>query len=430
MGDSRQPLLGVSLRPFTAPGVCTRFGPLTWWGGPLNVEGLALSATHAFGSVLAGLMGTRHTISFDSARVAAWFGSFSHLRVDGEPLSAFAPLSGFFASSDGWVRTHANYPHHERALLRALDVEDGPSAAAAMRLMTSAQIEEAAQETGAIAVAVRQPGQVRSASGDWIEISEVGSARAFRPGDGAPLTGLRVLDLSRVIAGPSASRLLGALGADVLRIDPPHLPELTSHHLDTGFAKRTAVVDLADEGDRVRSLVDRADVVFLGYRLSSLERTGFGPEAIAERHPHVAVVSLDAWGEIPGWSGRRGFDSVVQAATGISHLYGTETDDGWRPGALPVQALDMATGLGMAAAALALAGRGGRAHLSLARTARFLIDGGAAPAAPEDVLLTLRDMESAYGLLTYAPVPISIDGVAVDYPAPPLPYGDGEPVWM
>ena len=189
----------------------------------------------------------------------------------------------------------------------------------------------------------------------WIrfETGPAGPPREITLGAGMrPLRGIRILDLTRVIAGPSASRLLGALGADVLRIDPPGIPELWDAHVDTGFDKRSAVADLSDRAtrERLHNLLAEADAVMLGYRLSGLHRYGFDPASLREAHPHLAVVALNAWGTSGPCAGRRGFDSIVQAATGIAHLYGAGEGDAWRPGALPVQALDHATGLGMGAA--------------------------------------------------------------------------------
>ncbi|EPH42811.1 putative CaiB/baiF CoA-transferase family protein C7orf10 like protein [Streptomyces aurantiacus JA 4570] len=172
-------------------------------------------------------------------------------------------------------------------------------------------------------------------------------------GDAGPLlpaAGLRVLDLTRVIAGPVATRTLALLGADVLRVDPPHLPELPDQHADTGFGKRSTALDLADRADRraFEDLLAGADVVVTGYRPGTLDRFGLAPEALAERRPGLVVAQLSAWGTTGPWSGRRGFDSLVQAASGIAVTEGAPD----RPGALPAQALDHGTGHLLAAAVL------------------------------------------------------------------------------
>lgn len=250
-----------------------------------------------------------------------------------------------------------------------------------------------------------------------------------------------MLDLTRVIAGPVSTRLLGALGADVLRVDPPQLPEITDQFVDTGFDKRSAEADLTAAAGRhqLEQLLETADVVITGYRRGSLNGFGLEPAVLLASRPELVVVTLDAWGGMGPWSGLRGFDSIVQAATGIAHLYGTENHDGeWRPGALPVQALDHATGYGVAAAAIALlarrgqAGLGGSAGLSLVRTAEELFalpavhSAGRTSLVPEPELGT---MASTYGELCYALPPLLVAGHPLDYTAPPVPYGSSAPAW-
>jgi crotonobetainyl-CoA:carnitine CoA-transferase CaiB-like acyl-CoA transferase len=189
-----------------------------------------------------------------------------------------------------------------------------------------------------------------------------------------------------VIAGPFATRTLASHGADVLRIDSPRLPDDPGSLVDTGLGKRHARLDLAAAADRrtVEDLLATADVVVQGYRPGALAGFGLDPAALAERHPHLVVVSLSAWGTEGPWAGRRGFDSLVQAATGIALECGSPDE----PGVLPAQALDHATGHLAAATVLAAVARrrdeGGGWHgeLSLARTAHWLL--GAPRQAPED----------------------------------------------
>ncbi len=172
--------------------------------------------------------------------------------------------------------------------------------------------------------------------------------RPWRDGGAAPLAGIRVLDLTRVIAGPVATRDLAVAGADVLRIDSPRLPEAPWQHLDTGHEKRSALMDLDDPSDRMRfeELLSTADVVVHGYRPTALARYGLDPQSLRERFPGIIVAQLSAWGTDGPWGDRRGFDSLVQAASGIAVL---ESGDGATPGALPAQALDHATGHFLAA---------------------------------------------------------------------------------
>ena len=441
------PLLPENVKP--APWAGLRW----WWGGRLDVEGLALGSVQMLATAVtsyAESAGRRAGIGLTSDGVAAAFASFAHLRINNKPVQGFAPLSGFRRTADGWVRLHANYPHHEAALLAALGVQDPEQVDDAVRGRTSAEVEEAVTARGGLAAEVRTPEQWgASAAGQapatdpWLRLDLRDSAPglARKSGDGGLLSGLRVLDLTRVIAGPSGSRILGALGADVLRVDPPGLPELEDQYVDTGFAKRSAVADLSDPDvrPRLRALLAEADVVLTAYRGGSLARLGLDPVSLQADYPHLAVVSLDAWGDAGPWAERRGFDSIVQAATGIGHLYGSTGDDGgWRPGALPVQALDYATGLGMSAAAVALVaarsrGIAGTAHLSLARTALELLHLPGPPPGTEPSALSepgLRRGASAYGELTYVPPPLLINGVQLEYPRVPPPYGSADLAWQ
>lgn len=431
------------------PLTASRTGPRWWWAGPLDVEGLALGSAEAFASALGALDPSADSARFtlDASVVAASFGSFSHLRVDDTPCVGFAPLSGFHRTADGWIRLHANYPHHEQALLSALGTRTADGARRELSRRTSADIEEAVCAQGGLAAVVREPHEWLASSSAaaltdtaWIqwETSDAAQTRPDVEGQGRrPLDGVRVLDLTRVIAGPSASRLLGALGADVLRLDPPGIPELWDHHVDTGFDKRSAIADLSDRTTReqAHALLDEADAIMLGYRLDGLQRFEFDPASLRERHPHLAVVSLDAWGTTGPYAGRRGFDSIVQAATGIAHLYGQGEGEGWKPGALPVQALDHATGLGMGAAMLALLraraqGQSGHAHLSLARTALELLR-AAPPPGPSAPLesVDLRRSTSSYGALEFVPPPLTIDGTQLEFFSVPQPYGASTLTW-
>lgn len=439
-------------------------GPRRWWRGPLDVEGLALGSVGAVIAALEELARVRGlalgTPSTSSALVSGSFSSISHLRVDGAPPDVWAPLSGFHPTGDGWVRLHANYPHHAERLLAALGLPTAEGLDAALRERTALEVERDVQAARGVAGAVRNPE-------DWAA-SAMGRAVANRPwidftlDDGAPrpaseafplasarqpLAGVRILDFTRVIAGPSATRLLAALGADVLRIDPPQLPELLDQHIDTDFGKRSALADLRipEQLAQVRTLAHEADIVFLGYRSSGLERFGLDPVSLRSDAPHLAVVSLNAWGLDGPWADVRGFDSIVQATSGIAQIYGASHDSSGhhgerRPGALPVQALDHATGMGMAAAAVALLAAGARgvtgsAHLSLATTAAQLLGSRSESTedddAPAGAALEVphRRARSAYGLLDFTPPPLRVGGEQLEYPHPPELYGTAGLRW-
>ena len=262
--------------PITAAAVPVPTGPRSWWGGVLDVEGLAL------GSVQAAIVGLHQLageaargVGLDAAGVAASFASLSLLRVEGRAPEGFAPLSGFFPTAEGWVRTHANYPHHAAALQTALGVSDPGRLADALLELPALAVEDLVQKAGGRATAVRTPADWNSTpmgqhlqEEPWIRFDLADRGAHPRRHLKGQLAGLRVLDLTRVIAGPTGSRLLAALGADVLRIDPPHLPELLDQHIDTGFGKRSALADLRrpDQLSTAHELLATADVLFTGYR--------------------------------------------------------------------------------------------------------------------------------------------------------------------
>ncbi|MFG2646129.1 CoA transferase [Streptomyces sp. NPDC048436] len=393
-------------------------------------------------------------VRVDDGAVAAAFTSERHLLVDGRAPVTFAPLSRFWRTADGWVRTHANYPHHRAALLAALGLPDDSVDATAGLLAerSSLDVEDAVYAAGGLAVALRTPQEwaahpqgVAGAGQPLLSRERIGEgpARALPALAGhpaLPAAGLRVLDLTRVIAGPVATRTLALLGADVLRVDPPRPPELPDQHADTGFGKRSATLDLAERADRrtFEELLARADVVVTGYRPGALDRFGLAPQALAERRPGVVVAQLSAWGGQGPWAGRRGFDSLVQVATGIAAAEGTPE----QPGALPAQALDHGTGYLLAAAVLRslteqVAGEGGArlVRLALERTAGWLLggfDGSGGPGGagvPYDPGPWLAETESPLGRLRYALPPVSFAGGPDNWARPPGRWGGDMPGW-
>ncbi|MFC6010556.1 CoA transferase [Nocardia lasii] len=387
-------------------------------------------------------------VRVDPDRVSAAFGSERLFRQGGAAPSAFAELSGFFRSADGWVRTHANYPHHRERLLRALELPaDGDAARFTDRVaaMKGAEIEDAATVAGAIAARVRteaewvdSPMGRAAASGPPVAVDSNDTAPGPHPSDNRlslaalgtptidrPLTGVRVLDLTRVLAGPVATRTLALLGADVLRVDPPHLPEIDWQFADNCQGKRSTLLDLRTDLAAFEELLAAADVLVTGYRPGALAAAGVD----TTRHPGLIEASVSAWGASGPWGARRGFDSIVQAASGISLVEGTAD----RPGALPAQALDHGSGYlltaGVMDALLARAedGIGRSVRVSLARTASWLL---AAPdrtpdhpaATPPDPSATVTHDD----IVTAAPVLADYD----DFRWPAPPYGSAQPFWV
>ncbi len=383
-------------------------------------------------------------VELDPLRVATAVTSEKHFRLRGEPVDAWAALSGFWPTADGWLRTHANYPHHRARLLTALGLPESTTAnelRARLATMTAFDAETAVVGAGGVAAAVRTEAEWRAhpqsravAPQPLLALARVGDAQA-RPLPPAPLTeplaGVRVLDLTRVLAGPVATRTLALWGADVLRIDSPRLPEPELQHLDTGAGKRSALLDLAIAGDlaALDALLDTADVVVTGYRSASLDRFGLSPEALAERHPGIVVARLTAWGTTGPWADRRGFDSIVQAASGISWL---ESKDGTTPGALPAQALDhsagylLATGVTTALRRQRAEGGSWLVETSLARVAAELLG---MPRDPRRTVPTWEPTVVARGDVTSAAAALHFEGGPDDWAMPPVAWGSSQPRW-
>jgi crotonobetainyl-CoA:carnitine CoA-transferase CaiB-like acyl-CoA transferase len=422
-------------------------GPASWWGGPLDVEGLARASVVLAlraASVLAEERGQPIGVGTTTARVAGAFDSFSHLRVDGRAPVVWAPMSGWFETADGWIRLHGNYPHHAAALSRTLGVRDRPELERVLRHLHASGTEARIRAGGGIAGALRTASEWRESpmaealdGAPWIAFSGHGSPQPLPPTTDLPLSGLRVLDLTRVLAGPTCTQLLAQLGAEVLRVDSPGRPEDLDTYLVTGAGKRSATADLrrAEDLRAVHRLLDGADVLVTGYRPGALAAFGLDDASIRTHHRHLVHVSLSAWGTAGPWAQERGFDSIVQAVSGIGHAYGSPDGGGrFRPGALPVQALDVAVGYGMAAAAMALLAarprRGaGSARLSLAKTADSLLDEGPrADARTLELAVDTTTVSSAHGSLTRTQSPVLLDGSPLALPAPGR-YGAADLAW-
>jgi crotonobetainyl-CoA:carnitine CoA-transferase CaiB-like acyl-CoA transferase len=427
--------LGLAWAPAVDP---ARSVPLPARTAVAALAWAGVSAASAAAAALAGAPAVR----LDPDRIALAYGSEKRLLVDRQHPEAFAALSGFFRAADGWVRTHGNYPHHAGALRHGLGLGESATrddvAAALQRLPAD---DAAARVTAAgglcVVVAAEDPAlDARLRARPLIEVRPIDTAPAGAVPTGspdAPLRGIRVLDLTRVIAGPVGTRTLALLGADVLRIDPPGLPEIAAQHLDTGHGKRSALLDLATPEGRARfdELLGTADVEALGYRASSLARIGLSPNALLRRRPGLVVAQHTAWAD----PDRRGFDSLVQAACGIALVEGAAD----APGARPAQALDHTTGYLLAAgvmAALARRGAEGGSWLvatSLRRVAAELLGmprrAAAAAATPVDPAPHLQEFDVAGSRVTTVGPAVAYVGGPTAFP-PLRPWGGDRAAWL
>ena len=313
-----------------------------------------------------------------------------YLRVDGKPPPpAWDAIAGIYKTRDRrFVRLHTNFPHHREAVCRVLNCKaERDDVQAALMQWDAEAFETAAYAAGGVVAVMRSyeewselPQAKALAALPLITIEKIGEAapKPWPRGD-RPLAGLRVLDLSRVIAGPVAGRTLAVHGADVLLVSGPELPAIPWLTIDTGRGKLTSFVELKSEQGRdvFHGLLAQADIVSQGYRPKSIAALGFSPEEAAAINPGIVYVSLSAYGDAGPWSERRGFDSLVQTSTGVNHAEGQAAGvDG--PKELPAQMLDHATGYLMAFGAMMAKARqaheGGSWHVrvSLAQTGRWL----------------------------------------------------------
>lgn len=376
------------------------------------------------------------------------FRSERRLRVDGLSREMWMSVSGDYRATDGWVKLHCNYPNHEAAALAVLGVPaDRAAVATAVADRRAAELAEAVIAAGGAAAVMRDreswlahPQGAAVRTEPLIGFERIGDAppRPLAMAD-RPLSGVRVLDLTHVIAGPVCGRTLAAHGAEVLHVGAAHLPTFRRLVIDTGFGKRSCHLDLRTAGgrDTLRELIAGADVLVQSYRPDSLAGKGFGPAELAELRPGIVTVSLAAYGHSGPWRIRRGFDSLVQLSCGIAEE-GARVAGVAEPNPLPVQALDHGTG--WLAACGVLTGLRRRAHeggswhvrLSLARTASWLdslgrkdIDGDKPSAAD-----LMSEMDSQFGRLGLVRTPGSLPGAEPYWTHGPRLPGSDSPGWV
>lgn len=359
-------------------------------------------------------------------------------------------IAGDYPARDGWIRLHTNAPHHRAAALSVLRVPPEREAVAAeLAEWNAADLEAAIVEAGGCAAEMRSrsawlahpQGQAVAAEPlVWWELTDRASAPTLEPRPGRPLAGVRVLDLTRVLAGPVATRFLAGYGADVLRIDPPSWDE-PGVVPDMTLGKRCARLDARTLEGRARlaELITEADVLVHGYRPGAINAIGFGEGERERLRPGLIDVSLSAYGWTGPWSGRRGFDSLVQMSAGVAEE-GMRRLGRDRPTPLPVQALDHATGYLMATAVLRglqerrASGRGLRARVSLARTAELLVsqgflDSGGSIGTGEEGDFAPRLETTGWGPAQRLRPPVTVGGVAMAWDRPAGPLGSSSPAW-
>lgn len=306
--------------------------------------------------------GLRQEVSVDMREAA--LECAGRFEIDGRAPALWDKLSGLYRcgppDAPGWLRLHTNFAHHRDGVLRLLGLAKGTdtdrsAVAAALGGWKALDFEAACTQAGLVVAALRtfdewdrHPQSAAVAARPLVEIERIGDAAPLDwpalPVDARPLAGLRVLEATRILAGPVGGRTLAACGADVLLVNSPDLPNIDAI-ADTSRGKRSALADLTTPAGRAGfAEVLQASHVFLqGYRPGALAAHGFGPAAVASMRPGIVMVSLSAYGEDGPWGGKRGFDSLVHAACGFNFAEAEAAGES-TPKALPIQILDMATG--------------------------------------------------------------------------------------
>jgi crotonobetainyl-CoA:carnitine CoA-transferase CaiB-like acyl-CoA transferase len=427
--------------------------------------GVAGAATIAAAGLAAAQLweqrtGRRQKVAVDVRQATASMRSGTYMKLgDGALSHARNSIMGTYPTKDGrWSYLHCNFPNHRAAALKVLGVseEDRGAVAKAVATWNALDLEEA------ILANKGAGGMVRSAE-EWkthpqaaaiaalplLEIEKIGDAPvAPLPKGDRPLSGIRVVDITRVLAGPTCARTLAEHGADVMKITAAHLPNLGYQEWDTGHGKLSAQLDLRDPSqlETLRGLIGQADVFSQGYRPGTLGARGLSPEELARLRPGLVYVSLSAFGHKGPWASRRGFDTVVQTVSGITLRQGA-LFPGKEPGPqfYPLSAIDYCTGYLMAMGAmLALAKRaqeGGSwlVRISLAQVGKWLVDLGEVPESelkgipaefsPEELERWSMVTETPKGLLKHLRPAAQLTETPARWARPSVPLGYHQPVW-
>ncbi len=462
----------------------------------IAAAGLAASELHRLRT------GIAQAVAVDMRHAAVEFRSERYFRTDAPPADPWDKIAGLYRTKDGgWIRLHTNFPHHRDGILKLLGTRlairaaqqgatescayDRDAVQQALLQWDGEAFETAAAEANMVVTKTRSlaewaahPQGEAVAQLPVLEIVKVAdSPPRPLPAADRPLSGVRVLELTRIIAGPVAGRTLAAHGADVLHITSPNLPSIPSLVIDTGRGKRNAFLDLdtAVGRDQLAKLTASADVFIQGYRPGGLAARGFDPLELARRNPSLIAVSLSAYGHVGPWSNRRGFDSLTQNANGINvaeaHAASLDARSGRlpegeseraskdsseaarqggaatgkmdRPKELPAQALDHAAGYLLAFGAMialhrrATEGGSWLVRTSLAQVGEWLkslgrIDGGhtAPDPKPDDIADLIETSDSGFGPLRAVRHAAILSATPARWVLPSMPLGHGKPEWL
>jgi crotonobetainyl-CoA:carnitine CoA-transferase CaiB-like acyl-CoA transferase len=430
---------------------------------PFRIGAAGAAALAATGLAAADLWelrtGRRQEVAVDLRQAVASLRSGHYLQVNGAKVrNERNPVMGMYPAKNGrWSYIHANFPNHRAAALRVLGCEENRDAVKrAVANWDALELEEAIIAAGGAGGMVRSmaewaqhPQAAAIAALPLLEILNIGNSPPQRLPEGdRPLSGIRVLDLTRVLAGPTCARTLAEHGADVLKITAPHIAARDDQEYDTGHGKLSARLDLRQPSDleTLKGLVRDGDVFSQGYRPGTLAGRGLSPEELAAVRPGLVYVSLCAFSHNGPWASRRGFDTVVQNVSGITTRQG-ELFPGSEPGPqfYPVSAIDYLTGYLMAFGAMVALARRAReggswlVRISLAQTGRWLVGLGevpeeAAKAAPKEFSQADLDRwsiesDTPAGRLRHLGPTVQLSETPPYWARPSVPLGYNEPIW-
>ncbi len=430
---------------------------------PFRITETSAAALAAIGLAVSDLWelrtGRRQEVAVSARQATASLRSGRYMLMDGKPVPTGRNLiTGIYPAKNGrWCYIHCNFPNHRDAALSVLGVPDDHEAVTkAVANRDALELEEAIIAANGAGGMVRtteewaqHPQAAAIASLPLMEIIKIGNSPPEKLPDGdRPLSGIRVLDLTRVLAGPTCARTLAEHGAEVLKITGAHLPNNGYQDYDTGHGKLSAHLDLREPQnlDALRGLISESDVFSQGYRPGTLGSRGLSPEALTQLRPGIIYVSLSAFGHVGPWASRRGFDTVVQTVSGIADHQG-ELYPGIKPGPqfYPASAIDYLTGYLMAFGTLVALERRSReggswlVRISLAQTGHWLVGRGQlSPTDLKDVQEEFTSEELArWSVVTDTPAGrlqhlgpvVRLSETPPRWVRPSVPLGYNEPVW-
>ena len=395
--------------------------------------------------------GQRPTVNIAVRDAAIAQRSHNYVRVLEKPIAdLWSPISGFYRTRDQrWVQLHCNFPNHRLGVVKFLQCDDTKEAVTTAMLQHDALfLETELSARGLCAAMIRAPEEWAAtpqaqavAALPLFEITKIADTPPKPlPAGEMPVAGIRVLDLTRVIAGPVVGKLLAELGATVMRIASPNLPAIEPLVIDTGFGKYSAFIDLNNHDNQhaFDQLLPETDVFVQAYRPGGLAAKGYSTERIAAMAPGCILVDLSAYSHVGPWAQRHGYDSLVQSATGIAATQGSLE----QPQHLPAQSLDYLTGyLGAFAILTALRRRaleGGSYHirLSLLQTAHWFtalgrVDNFAQCRNPsrDDIIADLEQVATPFGTVEHLKPLDLLSNFIERSIRPTVPLGHDAPCW-